>query len=196
MRRAILAVVFVCLCASGWAMYFREFRISRAFREEIRSYSVVVPYSLIDRVTLLMTTHMQGVKVPGSPSLRPSNSAWNELHGLVLAAMLGVTNPQETPSGGWEKVRELPQKLAEIVQDRPIVKLDATQQRWVYFELDEPVSLRNLAVSRLMLFTQTGRRVSELYVDDGKGAWLHAWTTVSADMVEAYIRDATEPNPD
>ena len=110
--------------------------------------------------------------------------------------MLGVTNPQATASAGWEKARELPPDLAEIIEKRPIEELDATQRRWVYFELDEPISLGNLKVSRFMLFTEAGSPMSELYVDDGKGAWLHARTTVSANMVEAYIRDATAPNPD
>ena len=196
MREAILAAMLVCLCASGWVMYYREAKVSGAFRQEIMDYSVVVPYGLIDQVTLLMTTHRHGVKVPGSPSLRPFNSAWNELHGLVLSAMLGVTGPQEFTSTGWTRVAGLPADLTDIIQNRPLVRLEETSRRWVYFTLEEPVSLGSIEVSRFMLFTEIGWRVSELYVEDGKGAWLHATTLVSANLVDAYIRDATEPDPD
>lgn len=184
------------MCATGWAMYFREAQATRAFREESRDNPVAVPYSLIDRVKLFATTIRVGVKVEGSPSLRLRDSAWNELNGLVLAAMLGVTNPRATANAGWARVGEMPKELADITQKCPIEDLDKTQRRWVYFELDDPVTLGELKVSKFMLFAEVGEPVSDLYVDDGKGAWLHAVTTVSAGMLEAYIRDATMPDPD
>jgi hypothetical protein len=162
----------------------------------MRDYPVIVPYGLIDKVRLFPTTHSQGIKMAGMPSLRTSPVAWNELNGLVLAAMLGVTGPQAAASTGWERIPELPKEPADVVQNRVLKGLDDIQQRWVYLEFDEPVSLGSLKVSWFMLFTRTGFSVSELYVDGGKGGWLHATTTVSAVMVEAYLRDAKTPNPD
>ena len=196
MRRAIFIVVLTCLSVSGWVMYLRETKVSSALAAERRGSPVVVPYGLIDKVNLLLTTHRQGIKVAGSPSLRPFDSAWNELNGLVLAAMLGVTSPQAVASTGWENVPGLPKELADIVQKRPLKRLDESEDRWVYFRLDEPVSLGNFTVCEFMLFSRRGSLTSDLYVADQKGAWLHATTAVTANMLEAYIRDATLPNPD